>query len=42
VLDWNQPAIDFYKKLGATFLDDWKGIRLERDGLRRLAEIVAK
>ena len=42
VLDWNQPAIDFYKKLGATFLDDWKEIRLERDGLRRLAEIVAK
>jgi GNAT superfamily N-acetyltransferase len=42
VLDWNQPAIDFYKKLGATSLDEWKEIRLERDGLRRLAENVAK
>ncbi|MGC2196956.1 MAG: GNAT family N-acetyltransferase [Terriglobales bacterium] len=42
VLDWNQPAIDFYKKLGATFLDDWKEIRLDGEGLRRLAESPAK
>jgi GNAT superfamily N-acetyltransferase len=42
VLDWNQPAIDFYKKLGARFLDDWKEVRLERDALRRLAESAAK
>jgi GNAT superfamily N-acetyltransferase len=38
VLDWNRPAIDFYKRLGATFLDDWKAVRLEGEGLRRLAE----
>jgi GNAT superfamily N-acetyltransferase len=38
VLDWNQPAIDFYKKLGATFLEDWKEVRLEGEGLRRLAQ----
>lgn len=37
VLDWNQPAIDFYRKLGATFLDDWKVVRLEGDALRELA-----
>jgi GNAT superfamily N-acetyltransferase len=37
VLDWNQPAIDFYKKLGARFLDDWKEVRLEGDALRKLA-----
>jgi GNAT superfamily N-acetyltransferase len=42
VLDWNQPAIDFYKKLGATFPDDWKEVRLEGDGLRRLAESAAQ
>lgn len=23
VLDWNEPAIQFYRKLNATFLDDW-------------------
>jgi GNAT superfamily N-acetyltransferase len=38
VLEWNQPAIDFYKRLGATFLHDWMEVRLEGDGLRRLAE----
>jgi GNAT superfamily N-acetyltransferase len=42
VLEWNQPAIDFYKRLGATFLHDWKEVRLEGDALRRLAEGVAK
>jgi GNAT superfamily N-acetyltransferase len=42
VLDWNQPAIHFYKRLGATFLDDWKEVRLEGDGLRRLAESAGK
>jgi GNAT superfamily N-acetyltransferase len=42
VLDWNQPAIDFYKQLGATFLDDWKEVRLEDEPLRRLAERAAK
>lgn len=42
VLEWNQPAIDFYKKLGATFLHDWMEVRLEDEGLRRLAESVAK
>jgi len=38
VLAWNQPAIDFYKKLGAVFLDDWKAVRIEGEALRRLAE----
>lgn len=37
-LDWNEPALSFYEKLGAKRLDDWKLLRLERDGLRRLAE----
>ena len=37
VLDWNQPAIAFYQKLGAEFYDDWREVILEGDALRRLA-----
>lgn len=37
VVAWNQPAIDFYKRLGAMFLDDWKAVRIEGEALRRLA-----
>ena len=37
-LDWNEPALDFYEKLGARRLDDWVIHRLERDGIKRLAE----
>lgn len=36
VLDWNQPAIDFYHQLGARPLDDWTIMRLEGDALRSL------
>jgi GNAT superfamily N-acetyltransferase len=36
-LDWNEPALNFYEKLGARRLDDWKILRLEREGIRRLA-----
>ena len=35
VLDWNTPAIEFYKSLGATFLDDWKTVSLEETRWRR-------
>jgi len=38
VLAWNQPAINFYKRLGAIFLDDWKAVRIEGEALRTLAE----
>ena len=37
VLDWNAPAIDFYKSLGATMLDDWRIFRLIGEPLERLA-----
>lgn len=37
VLDWNQPAIDFYKRLGATFRDQWKPVLLAGDALERAA-----
>jgi GNAT superfamily N-acetyltransferase len=36
-LDWNEPALNFYAKLGAQRLEDWKILRLERDGIERLA-----
>ena len=38
VLDWNTPSIDFYKSLGAVMLDEWTGVRVSGDALRRLAE----
>ena len=38
VLDWNEPAIQFYRKLGATPLEDWTVFRLTQDGINRLAE----
>ena len=36
VLDWNAPALDFYRRLGARPLDDWTTMRLAGDALRRL------
>jgi GNAT superfamily N-acetyltransferase len=36
VLDWNQPAIEFYKGLGATFPGEWKSVLLIGDALDRL------
>jgi len=38
VLNWNQPAIDMYKSLGANFLDDWRIVLLTGEGLRKLAK----
>ena len=37
VLDWNEPAIGFYRGLGAEMLDDWTGCRVADDALARLA-----
>ena len=37
VLDWNEPAINFYKKLGAVPLDDWTMFRLTGDALAMFA-----
>lgn len=37
-LDWNEPALRFYDRLGATRLDGWKMLRLDRGGMQRLAE----
>jgi GNAT superfamily N-acetyltransferase len=36
-LEWNEPALGFYAQLGATRLDDWRMLRLDADGMRRLS-----
>lgn len=33
VLDWNTPAIDFYKKTGAKVLNDWLVAQMDEDGI---------
>jgi GNAT superfamily N-acetyltransferase len=38
VLDWNRPAIEFYEKLGADFLNERKVVAFDADALRRVAE----
>jgi GNAT superfamily N-acetyltransferase len=40
-LEWNELALSFYEKLGASRLGDWRMLRLERDGIRRLAGAAA-
>jgi len=37
VLDWNEPSIAFYKRLGAEPLDDWTVFRVVGDRLKQLA-----
>jgi GNAT superfamily N-acetyltransferase len=39
VLDWNTPAIEFYRSMGAEFLDEWRNVRVTGEALRRLAGI---
>jgi GNAT superfamily N-acetyltransferase len=41
VLDWNQPAIDFYNSLGATAMSEWTIMRLSGDALATLATQIA-
>lgn len=36
VLDWNEPAIGFYQKLGARLMDDWTVMRVDGANLARL------
>ncbi len=39
VLDWNTPAIDFYKSLGAEVMSEWLTMRVEGENIRKLAEM---
>ena len=36
-LDWNEMALSFYRKIGATVLDEWTNHRLSGDTLRAVA-----
>ena len=38
VLDWNQPAIDFYKALGAEIQKEWEPVLIMGEPLKKLAE----
>jgi len=40
VLDWNEPAIRFYEKLGASILHEWKLVRITGPALARLAAMA--
>ncbi len=38
VLDWNEPAIGFYKSLGAKPMDEWTVFRLTGDALTKAGD----
>ncbi|MBL4724030.1 MAG: GNAT family N-acetyltransferase [Lutibacter sp.] len=35
VLDWNKPAIDFYKKSGALVLQDWNIVQMDEQAIKK-------
>lgn len=39
VLDWNEPAIAFYRRMGAAVLSDWRICRVTGDSLSHLADL---
>jgi GNAT superfamily N-acetyltransferase len=39
VLDWNQPAIGFYRRMGATVMEEWKICRVVDSALENLAKM---
>lgn len=40
VLNWNEPAIEFYKSLGAKPMDEWQVFRLTGEALEKLARLA--
>ncbi|PAX52776.1 GNAT family N-acetyltransferase [Brunnivagina elsteri] len=38
VLDWNEPAQAFYRRLGADILEEWRICRVTGDGINQLAQ----
>lgn len=38
VLDWNRPAIEFYQRLGATFLNERRAAAFDEQALRTITE----
>jgi GNAT superfamily N-acetyltransferase len=39
VLDWNEGAIRFYEKMGATVMPDWRICRVTGDGLKQFGSV---
>ena len=40
VLDWNEPAIQFYQKSGAKILQDWKVVHIEQEQIYKFLETL--
>lgn len=40
VLDWNTPAINFYRKSGARVFDDWRVAQMDEEGIRIFCEQI--
>lgn len=40
VLDWNEPAIKFYKSVGAEYLEQWRNVVIETEALNRLSRLA--
>jgi GNAT superfamily N-acetyltransferase len=39
VLDWNEPAINFYKKYNASFSGEWMNVSLEAGDLKKILNV---
>lgn len=40
VLDWNTPAIDFYKKSGAKIIYDWRVVHMDEEGIDNFLKTI--
>ncbi|KAK0723541.1 acyl-CoA N-acyltransferase [Lasiosphaeria miniovina] len=40
VLKWNTPSIQFYESIGARMMSEWVGMRVDGDGLTKLASLL--
>ena len=38
VIDWNSNAIDFYKSTGATYLNDWSVVQMNKENLAKFIQ----
>ncbi|WP_299063388.1 GNAT family N-acetyltransferase [uncultured Polaribacter sp.] len=38
VIDWNKNAIDFYKSTGATYLNDWSVVQMNKENLAKFIQ----
>ncbi|KAK4040688.1 acyl-CoA N-acyltransferase [Parachaetomium inaequale] len=40
VLKWNEPSIKFYESIGAQMMSEWVGMRVDGEGLNKLATML--